>query len=101
VGKSTKWVLLGNLDRHGVTIRTNTRVAAIADGRRLTLDTPEGTSEENFDTVIAASGSRPVQRLSRELEAAGIPFTAVGDTLKPGKMSDAIHGGFLAALAIR
>jgi 2,4-dienoyl-CoA reductase (NADPH2) len=30
----------------------------------------------------------------------GIPYTAVGDTIAPGKLNDAIHGGFLAALAL-
>jgi 2,4-dienoyl-CoA reductase (NADPH2) len=100
VGKSTKWILLANLDRHGVKIRTKTKVVAIEDGRRLTLDGPEGETREDFDTVIAASGSRPVQRLSQALPEAGIPYTAVGDTIAPGKLNDAIHGGFLAALAI-
>ncbi|HDI59225.1 MAG TPA: FAD-binding protein [Desulfobacteraceae bacterium] len=100
VGKSTKWILLANLDRHGVKIRTNTKVAAVEDGRMLTLDGPDGQTREDFDTVIVASGSRPVQRLSKALEEAGIPYTAVGDTIAPGKLNDAIHGGFLAALAL-
>ena len=100
VGKSTKWILMANLERHGVAIRTRTQVAAISDARVLTLDTEAGAVREEFDTVIVASGSRPVQRLSQALSEAGIPFTAVGDTLKPGKLNDAIHGGFLAALSI-
>ncbi len=100
VGKSTKWILMANLERHGVTIRTKTKVVAIEDGRVLTLDGPDGQGREAFDTVIVASGSRPVQRLSATLQEAGIPFTAVGDTIKPGKLNDAIHGGFLAALNV-
>jgi len=30
----------------------------------------------------------------------GIPFTVIGDGVKPGKLDDAIHGGFLAAMNI-
>jgi 2,4-dienoyl-CoA reductase (NADPH2) len=100
VGKSTKWILMSNLERHGVAIRTKTKVAAVQDGRILILDGPDGQSREAFDTVVVASGSRPVQRLSTALKDAGIAFTAVGDTLKPGKLNDAIHGGFLAAAKI-
>ncbi len=100
VGKSTKWILMANLEHHGVKIRTNTKVSAIQDGRIMTLETEGGSLEEEFDTVIVASGSRPVRHLSTALAEAGIPYTAVGDTLGPGKLNDAIHGGFLAALKI-
>ena len=100
VGKSTKWILMANLEHHGVKIRTNTKVSAIQDGRIMTLEAEGGSLEEEFDTVIVASGSRPVRRLGAALAEAGIPYTAVGDTRGPGKLNDAIHGGFLAALKI-
>jgi 2,4-dienoyl-CoA reductase (NADPH2) len=100
VGKSTKWILMANLQRHQVAIHTNTKVVAIQDGRTLALDGPDGSRREAFDTIIAASGSRPVQTLSRALAGSGVAYTPVGDTLTPGKLNDAIHGGFLAALQI-
>jgi len=53
-----------------------------------------------FGNVILASGSRPVKKLSSEVSALGIPFTTVGDCIMPGRINDAIHGGFLAALKI-
>ena len=56
--------------------------------------------QEVFDSVILASGSRPVQRLSREIESLKIPFAVIGDCIKPGKINDAIHAGFLAAAGI-
>ena len=99
VGKSTKWVLMGNLKRHGVRILTEAKVASVRNG--IVVCEREGQTEERqFDNVILASGSRPVQRLSKEAEALGIPFTTVGDCTGPGKISDAVHGGFLAALKI-
>jgi 2,4-dienoyl-CoA reductase (NADPH2) len=54
----------------------------------------------NFDNVVVASGSRPVKRLCETLEKEGIAFTAVGDCVRPAKINDAIHEGFLAALAL-
>ena len=62
-----------------------------ADGKETT---------EQFDNVIIASGSRPVQKLSKEMEALGIPFSRVGDCVGIGKLDNAIHGGFMAAINI-
>ncbi|MBU0992296.1 MAG: FAD-dependent oxidoreductase [Proteobacteria bacterium] len=97
VGKSTKWVLLGNLDRHGVKILTHSKVTGIKNG---VITYVQGDKEvsESFDTVILASGSRPVQKLSKEIEKLGIPYTTIGDCTKIGKIDNAIHGGFLTAI---
>lgn len=99
VGRSTRWVLLGELDRFGVTIHTNAKVASINNGI-LTYEKNGKAEQQQFDNVILASGSRPVQHLSSEVEHLGIPYATVGDCIKPGKIDDAIHGGFLAALDI-
>jgi 2,4-dienoyl-CoA reductase (NADPH2) len=96
VGKSTRWVLFGNLGRYGVTVRTNTRVASVAN-RTVRFHTNGQDQEERFDTVILALGSRPVKTLETALEQAKISFTTVGDCVAPGKIDQAIHGGFLAA----
>jgi 2,4-dienoyl-CoA reductase (NADPH2) len=53
-----------------------------------------------FDNVIVASGSRSKNHLSQLIGDTGISFSTVGDCIKPGKINDAIHGGFLAALDI-
>jgi len=97
VGRSTKWVLLGELDRFGVTIHTNAKVTSINNGT-LTYEKDGKAGQQQFDNVILASGSQPVQHLSSEVEQLGIPYATVGDCIKPGKIDDAIHGGFLAAL---
>ncbi len=96
VGRSTKWVLFDNLKRHGVAIETNTKVTAIENGR-LTYEQPDGVRQRQFDQVIIASGSQPVKTITKQLEETGIPYTTVGDCIRPGKINDAIHGGFLAA----
>ncbi|MCP4688002.1 MAG: FAD-dependent oxidoreductase, partial [Desulfobacterales bacterium] len=99
VGKSTKWVLMGNLDRYGVEIRTNARVTSIEDGR-IVYEIDGKEESEQFDNVILASGSRSRQVLMKQAESFDIPCSSVGDCVNPGRINDAVHGGFLAALAV-
>ncbi|MFZ5570033.1 MAG: FAD-dependent oxidoreductase [Thermodesulfobacteriota bacterium] len=99
VGKSTRWVLFDSLQRYGVQILTGSKVRAIRQGT--VVFEKDGREEQlRFDQVIAAFGSRPVKRLSLEIEKMGIPFEVIGDCIRPGKINDAIHGGFMAALRI-
>ncbi len=99
VGKSTRWVLFDSLKRFGVRIVTGAKVSAIRQGT--VFFQKDGKEEQQtFDQVVLASGSRPVRRLSDEIRDMGISFDVVGDCIRPGKINDAIHGGFLAALAL-
>ena len=99
VGKSTRWILTDNLKRYGIKVNTSTKVSSICQGT-ITCERDGISSQEVFDTVILASGSRPLQQLSNEIATLGIPYATVGDCIRPGKINDAIHGGFLAALRI-
>jgi len=98
-GKSTKWVLLGKLQRYGVNIITEARVQSIKNGA-LTYEKAGETLTQQFDNVILAAGSQAVQELSRTLGPLNIPYATVGDCVQPGRINDAVHGGFLAALEI-
>ena len=99
VGPSTKWVLLGQLKRFGVKIVTKAEVKSVKDGKveYVREGRPHG---EEFDQVVLAAGVRPANTLAAQLEKAGIPFTAVGDCVEPGRIEDSIHGGFKAASEI-
>jgi 2,4-dienoyl-CoA reductase (NADPH2) len=99
VGKSTKWILTDNLKRYGVKVNTGTKVNSIRGGT-LSCEKDGESFQEVFDSVILASGSRPVQQLSIDIASVKIPFTVIGDCIKPGKINDAIHAGFLAAVGI-
>ncbi|MBW1673326.1 MAG: FAD-dependent oxidoreductase [Deltaproteobacteria bacterium] len=99
VGKSVKWVLDGNLKRYGVKILKNAKVVLVKNGL-VKYEIDDKTEQMQFDTVILASGSRSVQRISNEIEKLGIPFTTIGDCVRPGKIDGAVHGGFLAAMNI-
>lgn len=99
IGKSTRWIVFDNLKRYGVTVKTSTRVTSIRDGN-VKFEKDDQTQQLQFDNVIMASGAQSVPGLSAELKKLGIPFATVGDGLRLGKLNDAIHGGFLAALNI-
>ena len=99
VGRSTRWVLFDNLKRHGIRILTNAKVLSITNGEVRFKENGHEASRQ-FDHVILSSGARSVNALRKELKHLEIPFAGVGDGVRPGKINDAIHGGFLAARAI-
>lgn len=99
VGKSTKWVLMSELAKHGVATVTEAEVIRIKNGL-VTFKKDGRTEERQFDHIINAAGSRSVKKISEKIESLNIPFAVIGDGAKPGKMNHAVHGGFLAALDI-
>ncbi|MCP4199194.1 MAG: FAD-dependent oxidoreductase [Proteobacteria bacterium] len=99
VGKSTKWILLGNVKKFGVKVVAGAVVTSVCNGTVIYGKEGE-TGEGKFDTVVLASGVKSRAILSKEMETLGIPFTVIGDAVKPGKIDHAIHGGFLAALDV-
>ncbi|HNU92645.1 MAG TPA: FAD-dependent oxidoreductase [Spirochaetota bacterium] len=99
IGKSTRWVVKSALNRYGVEALTGARVLSV-EGGTVVYEANGKRHSRNFDNVVVASGSRPVKRLCETLEKEGIAFTAVGDCVRPAKINDAIHEGFLAALAL-
>jgi 2,4-dienoyl-CoA reductase (NADPH2) len=99
VGKSTRWILFDNLKRYKVSVKTGAAVTSVRSGMvRFKKDDKE--EQLQFDNVIIASGSQSVPGLSKEIKRLGIPFATVGDCVRPGKLNEAIHGGFLAAMNI-
>ena len=99
VGKSTRWILFDNLKRYKISVKTGARVASVRDGI-VEFQKDEREEQMQFDNVILASGSQPVPGISAEVKKLGYPFATVGDGLRVGKLNDAIHGGFLAAMNI-
>ena len=99
VGKSTRWILFDNLKRFKVSVKTGTTVTSVRNGSvKFKKDDKEEAMQ--FDHVVLASGSQPVAGLSAKVKKLGIPFATVGDCIRPGKLNEAIHGGFLAAINI-
>jgi 2,4-dienoyl-CoA reductase (NADPH2) len=99
VGKSTRWILFDNLKRYKISVKTGAKVISIADG--IVKFQKDGREEQmQFDNVILALGSQSVPGISADVKKMGYPFAAVGDGVRTGKLNEAIHGGFLAAINI-
>jgi 2,4-dienoyl-CoA reductase (NADPH2) len=99
VGKSTKWILMGNLKKYGVKVVTSAVVTSVSGGKVIYEKGGE-QGERAFDTVVLAPGVKSRTFLSKEMETLNIPYTVIGDAVNPGKIDHAIHGGFLAAMDV-
>jgi 2,4-dienoyl-CoA reductase (NADPH2) len=90
---------MDRLNRYGVEIKTGATVLSIDESELIWAQDGKKQSAR-FDSVVLASGSRSEDHLAKALADAGISHTVVGDGIRPGKLNDAIHGGFLAALEL-
>jgi 2,4-dienoyl-CoA reductase (NADPH2) len=99
VGKSTKWVLLDNINRMGIKTVTDAEIKSIS-GKNLTYVKEGKEYTEEFDNIINAAGSRSVRKITDRLDETGIPYSVAGDCIRPAQANDAIHEGFMAALKI-
>ncbi len=99
IGRSTRWVMMGQLRAFKVAAIKGATVTEIRDSGVVYSKDGE-QHEEPADTVVLALGSRPDTALAESLREAGEPFEAVGDCVEPRKVIDAIHEGFLAAMNI-
>ena len=99
VGKSTRWILFDNLKRYKISVKTGARVTSIHNGM-VKFQKDRREEEMQFDNVILASGSQSVTGISADVKKMGYPFATVGDGVRAGKLNEAIHGGFLAAINI-
>jgi len=94
-GRTTRWTMLQDLERFGVTTRTQTQVQAIT-AAGVEICGPEGTTLLPADSVVLAVGTRPTNDLEAVCAELGIPCTLVGDAHRPAMVFDAIHQGFRA-----
>jgi 2,4-dienoyl-CoA reductase (NADPH2) len=95
LGKSTRWVMLQDLARLGVTPWTGATAREItASGVKIER---EGVEELiPADTVVLAAGAKPFNPLRDPLTRLGIRFQAVGDADRIGTAFDAIRAGHAA-----
>jgi len=99
IGKTTRWGILQDLSRYGVTTLTNAKALGITPtGVTIVQDNEE--SEFPADTVVLAVGAHSDQSLVEHLKALNIHFTVVGDAKKVATAFDAVHAGFKAGRSI-
>jgi pyruvate/2-oxoglutarate dehydrogenase complex dihydrolipoamide dehydrogenase (E3) component len=91
----TRKMTLHRLQSLPVTVHTSTRLTRIEDGEAFVRvgDATGETSLGRFDSVLVAVGHRSYDPLSKDLEAAGVEVTVVGDATRPGQVLDATRTG--------
>ncbi len=99
IGSSTRWTVMLELRRLGVTVLTGTRALGIG---------PEGVEIEKgqsrdllpADSVVIAAGAAPLNLLVEEMEDLVPEIFTIGDAKTPRNALEAIKEGFLAGLRI-
>ncbi|MGO9571241.1 MAG: FAD-dependent oxidoreductase [Desulfomonilaceae bacterium] len=100
VGRSTRWVLLKELELRGVRLITEAKMKEIAPDRVVYVDSHGNDAVLAADTVVLATGSRPENSLARKLEEAGIELRVIGDAKKCGRIADALEDGLALACMV-
>ncbi|MGV1718097.1 oxidoreductase [Vibrio furnissii] len=98
---STKKYLLEDLQRHQVTILTNTQMKEIRS-HSVIIENQRGEQQElsDIDSVVMAIGSRPAPMDIESLKDHVTHVVKIGDAHQVRNAMDAIEEGYLAALAI-
>ncbi|MFZ5584825.1 MAG: FAD-dependent oxidoreductase [Thermodesulfobacteriota bacterium] len=95
IGRSTRWVVFGQLKRFGVETHTKVKVLAVQE-KGVQAQTAEGERFFPAETVILAAGARPVDELAAGLKARGVNVVKVGDAAGGGSVLAAVAQGYQA-----
>ena len=99
IGLTTRWTMLKDLDRAGVSLKKRTTALEIT-GEGVRVETDGKEEMLSCDTVVLAAGAVPHNPLHVLLEQKGIPCRVVGDAHRIGLAFDAVHQGFAAGREI-
>ncbi|MCF8127221.1 MAG: FAD-dependent oxidoreductase [Deltaproteobacteria bacterium] len=99
VGLTTKWTLMGELKRLGVSILTQTEAVGITP-EGLQVKDVEGAGFIAADTIVVAAGSRAENRLVESLGDRVPEIHVIGDAKKPRNVLVAIREGFQLGLTL-
>ena len=99
IGKSTRWAMMQDLSRAGVTVCSGATVTEITPSG-VVLQTGESTETVPADSVVLAAGAAPYNPLQAALEARGIACRVVGDASRIGLAFDAVHQGYRVGMEI-
>jgi 2,4-dienoyl-CoA reductase (NADPH2) len=99
IGKSTRWGMMQEMSRMGVTTVNRATVVEISlEGLKVEKD---GRSETiPADTVVVAAGASSYNPLQKVVEKLGITFKVAGDAGKVALAFDAVHQGYRAGMEI-
>ncbi len=100
MGPSNRWVLMKDLAMRGVELVNNATMKDIREGEVIYTNAQGQDMTIPADTVVLAMGSRPENSLAKALENSGVEIQVIGDANKPGKIGEAVDGGFNLALQV-
>jgi 2,4-dienoyl-CoA reductase (NADPH2) len=104
-GKSTRWVMLQDLQKHDIRSIMNAKVTQIVsqpDGKA-TISYIAGENPETIkdvDTIFVATSIRSENALENGLKEKGVKVKLIGDAKKTEDLMQAIHTGFKAAVKL-
>ncbi len=99
IGASTRWTVMAELHRLGVTLLAGTRAKGVtADG--LEVESESGIELLPADSIVLAAGSGPVNGLAEALKPLVPELHVVGDAKEPRNALAAIEEGYLLGLEI-
>lgn len=99
-GKSTKWGMLQDIDRYGISSLVATEVVEITESG-LKYKKDGEVHEMAADSVVLAVGTtsyNPLEEIAKKLK---IDYQLVGDAQAPATVLEANHHGYRAGIAIR
>lgn len=99
IGKSTRWTMVQEMQRHRIEIRTQTKALEITPSGVM-VSTDGKVEIIPADSVVLASGAKSNNPLQPFLEKGGVPFHVAGDAGKIGLAFDAVHQGYFVGSAI-
>lgn len=91
--------LMRTLREHGVKVNVNSKVLEVTDHsvKIQHLETGEEEWLDGFDYVLFGMGARAYDPISESLKEFVPEVFVIGDAVKPGQSSDAMHQGFKIA----
>ncbi|NLB52934.1 MAG: FAD-dependent oxidoreductase [Syntrophomonadaceae bacterium] len=96
LGRSTRWIVLDNIHRYELKVITEAKIIEVKNGE---VWFEKGSLQSlKFDTVINATGSKPVRKIAQMLGTTGIPYSVIGDSVRPAGIMEAIHQAYLTVM---
>jgi len=99
IGRSTRWGMLQDMSRMGITADVQTHAVEITD-TGVKVERGDTVEEISADTVVLAGGAKSFNPLQELLEQKNIPHEVVGDAKQVATAFDAVHQGFATGIKI-
>lgn len=100
VGMINRAMLLMRLQQRGIGILTESKLIEIKENGIAVEKAGRDEWIDNSGSVVLAMGSKPASSIQQLIESRNLPYFKIGDSVKAGKVLDAIHDAFLCAFRI-